>query len=94
MNDEIHEKIAEIEDFINEIKGVYVEDMNLQGVFNKVKANIKPYKDTGIRLYDDTADVEMRSILALDELIQGELEYYRKVLKEDGIRGLIDQLFN
>ena len=80
-------------DFIDEVKGVYVEDMNLQTVFNKMKANLKVYEDSGIRLYDDTADVEMRSIWALDEMIQSELEYYRKILKEEGIRGLLDQLF-
>ena len=80
-------------DFIDKVKGVYVEDMNLQTVFNKMKANLKVYEDSGIRLYDDTADVEMRSIWALDEMIQSELEYYRKILKEEGIRGLLDQLF-
>ena len=79
--------------FIDQVKGVLVDDSELQNVFNKIKYNLKVYEDTGIRLYDDTADVEMRSIWALDELIQEELEYYRKVLKEEGIRGLLDQLF-
>ena len=79
--------------FIDQVKGVLVEDQELQNVFNKIKYNLTVYEDTGIRLYDDTADVEMRSIWALDELIQDELEYYREVLKEEGIRGLLDQLF-
>jgi hypothetical protein len=74
-------------------KDVYVDDSQLQYVFNNVKKNLKVYEDTGIRLYDDTADVEIRSIWALDELIQEELEYYRQILKEEGIRGLLDQLF-
>ena len=79
--------------FIDRVKGVLVEDQELQNVFNKIKYNLTVYEDTGIRLYDDTADVEMRSIWALDELIQDELKYYREVLKEEGIRGLLDQLF-
>ena len=79
--------------FIDQVKGVLVEDQELQNVFNKIKYNLTVYEDTGIRLYDDTADVEMRSIWALDELIQDELEYYRQILKEEGIRGLLDQLF-
>ena len=79
--------------FVDQVKGVLVEDQELQNVFNKIKYNLTVYQDTGIRLYDDTADVEMRSIWALDELIQDELEYYREVLKEEGIRGLLDQLF-
>ena len=79
--------------FVDQVKGVLVDDQELQNVFNRIKYNLTVYDDTGIRLYDDTADVEMRSIWALDELIQDELEYYREVLKEEGIRGLLDQLF-
>ena len=79
--------------FIEEVKNLYVDDTALQRVFNNLKANLEVYEDTGIRLYDDTADAEMRSIWALDELIQDELEYYRNILKEEGIRGLLDQLF-
>ena len=80
-------------DFINRVKNVTVDDYELQKVFTKLGSGLKEYKDTGIRLYDDTADVEMRSIWALDELIQNELEYYRQILKEEGIRGLLNELF-
>ena len=80
-------------DFINQVKDVYVEDYDLQKVFNRMKNNLQPYQDTGIRLYDDTADVEMRSIWALDEMIQTELDYYREILRNEGLRGLLDQLF-
>ena len=78
--------------FIDKVQDVYVSDMNLLGVFNKLKAKITAYEDTGIRLYDDTANVEMRSINTLDELIQSELEYYREVYKKDGIKGLLAEL--
>ena len=78
--------------FIDNVQDVYVSDMNLLGVFNKLKAKITAYEDTGIRLYDDTANVEMRSINTLDELIQSELEYYREVYKKDGIKGLLAEL--
>ncbi len=80
-------------DLIKEMKIVVVSDDNLQSVFDLVSSNLKRYKDTGIRLYDDTADVEMRSVRALDDIIQRELEYYRAILKEEGLSGLIKRLF-
>ncbi|MCH5171937.1 MAG: fused MFS/spermidine synthase [Erysipelotrichales bacterium] len=61
--------------------------------FNQMKRGLKEYKDTGIRLYDDTCDVEIRSIRALDNIINAELEYYRRIFKEKGIRGLMEELF-
>ena len=80
-------------DLVKEIKDVEVTDPELQSVFNNLSSYLKPYKDTGIRLYDDTADVEMRSIRALDDIIQRELAYYRQIIKEEGLGSLIKQLF-
>ena len=77
---------------LDKINAVTVEDHYLQLTFDAMKSRIKPYEDTGIRLYDDTADVEMRSMWALDDFVQAELEYYRRVYKEKGIRGLIEEL--
>ena len=34
----------------------------------------------------------MRSIWALDELIQSELEYYRRIYREKGLKGLFEEL--
>lgn len=53
---------------------------------------LKRYQDTGYRLYDDNADIEMRSMNALDELIVNLLGDYIKILKEQGISGLINSL--
>lgn len=77
---------------VEKINSVHVRDTALQNVFDRMKTHIKPYEDTGIRLYDDTADVEMRSIWALDELIQNELEYYRRIYREKGLKGLFEEL--
>lgn len=77
---------------IEDIKNVYVSDNDLQYTFSKMKLAIKPYEDTGIRLKDDTADVEMRSIYALDEQIQAELSYYRDIYKAHGLKGLFEEL--
>ena len=80
-------------DLAKEIKEVEVLDDELQSVFDNLSYHLKPYKDTGIRLYDDTADAEMRSVRALDDIIQKELNYYRKILKQDGLGALIKELF-
>ena len=79
--------------FIQEVKEVHSEKDELQKVFNRLQVHLGKYEDTGIRLYDDTADVEMRSLYALDEIIQNELEYYREILKNEGLQGLLNELF-
>lgn len=66
----------------------------LNQVFSRIKNNINVYEDSGIRLYDDTADVEIRSIKALDDLVNAELEYYRQIYEERGLSGLMEELFN
>ena len=65
----------------------------LQQKFNQMKNGLSIYEDTGIRLYDDTCDVEIRSIKALDSIINAELEYYRTIFKEKGLGGLMEELF-
>lgn len=81
-------------DLITEIKSVTVPKLGLQKVVDDLGQKLKVYENTGIRLYDDTADVEMRSIRALDDIVQRELEEYKKILKEDGLKGLLDYFFN
>ena len=77
---------------LDKVNDVTVDDYRLQSTFDGLKAHLKAYEDTGIRLKDDNADVEMRSIWALDDLIQVELEYYRKIYREKGIKGLFEEL--
>ena len=81
-------------DLISEIKNIHSDKPGLQTVIHHLGDTLKVYKDTGIRLYDDTADVEMRSIRALDDIIQEELEEYKKIFKEEGLKGLLEYFFN
>ncbi|MCH5180241.1 MAG: fused MFS/spermidine synthase [Erysipelotrichales bacterium] len=81
------------EDLFEKIKNVTTTDNGLQRTFSNMKNGIIRYEDTGIRLYDDTCDVEIRSIRALDSIINAELEYYRNIFKEKGLRGLMEELF-
>ena len=77
-----------------ELETIYSEDSRFNAMVERLKDGLKIHEDTGIRLYDDTADVEIRSIRALDELINEELEYYRETFKEYGLRGLMEELFD
>jgi len=77
---------------VEKVKEVSVSDYYLQRVFTRLGDNLKPYEDTGIRLYDETCDVEMRSMYTLDDLVQEELAYYRNIYKESGLKGLLEQL--
>ena len=80
-------------DLIKKINDVNTNRSDLNNVFNQLKNSIRQHVDTGIRLYDDTADVEMRSIKTLDIIVQEELSYYKKILKEEGLGALIESLF-
>ena len=77
---------------VEKVQSVSVSDSELQKVFYKLGNNLKPYEDSGVRLYDETCDVEMRSMYTLDDMVQEELEYYRNVYKEKGIKGLFKEL--
>ena len=79
---------------IEKVKAIKVNDnYELQGVFNSLGNGLSKYEDTGIRLYDDTADVEIRSIRALDDIVESELKEYKQVLKEEGLKGLFEYFF-
>ena len=77
---------------VEKVQSVSVSDSALQKVFYKLGNNLKPYEDSGVRLYDETCDVEMRSMYALDDMVQEELEYYRNIYKQKGIKGLFQEL--
>lgn len=77
---------------IEKIKAVSIKDGQLEYVVDSLKRNIKPHVDTGLRLYDDTADVEMRSIQTLDVIVQEEVNYYKDIYRKEGLDGLLKRL--
>ena len=78
---------------IEEVKNIHATQPGFQKVVNELGSKLKVYEDTGIRLYDDTADVEIRSMRALDDIVQEELKEYKEVLKKEGLKGLFDYFF-
>lgn len=59
--------------------------------FQRLNAfRLKPYKKGNHILTDDRAPVEVLSMQALDGIIQEEVAGYKKVIKEKGIKGLLE----
>ena len=52
---------------------------------------LKPYHPGPYRLTDDRAPVELLGMRTIDTLIHQELGTYREILKEKGIRGVLEE---
>lgn len=80
--------------FVNEFSDNLddVENDALRSTLHLLLSGIEEHKDTGIRLYDTSADVEVKSMNAVDGIIMEELSYYRQIFKEKGIKGIIELL--
>ncbi len=61
---------------------------DLKRILNKVKNNLEYYSPGSLILTDDKAPVEVLGMRVIDELISEELEYYRDIIREEGISGL------
>jgi hypothetical protein len=71
-----------------------VQEVALYYRLTRVAQDSYLVEDGGIRLYDSSADVEVRSMLTIDGLIFAELEGFRKAFQEGGLSGLLEYLFN
>ncbi|MBR1497544.1 MAG: fused MFS/spermidine synthase [Oscillospiraceae bacterium] len=73
--------------FVEKIPALERED--LQGQMYSVNHRLTPYEAGGLLLTDDRAPVELLGMAVIDDLIQEELAYYKQIIREDGISGLI-----
>ncbi len=62
----------------------------LLGMMAKVSKGLTEYKAGNHIMTDDKAPVELLGMKVIDQLIAEEVEYYRKIYREQGIKGLID----
>ncbi|MCH5257632.1 MAG: fused MFS/spermidine synthase [Lachnospiraceae bacterium] len=67
-----------------------VTDPELKIMLANVSAGIEPYKKGTYILTDDKAPVELLGMRVIDDLIKGELAYYKKIFREEGISGLLE----
>lgn len=69
-----------------------IKDKDLQVLMQKVSRNMIAYKKGNYVLTDDKAPVELLGMRVIDDLIQGEVGYYKKVFQSGGIGGLLNEL--
>lgn len=67
----------------------YIQNEELSQLMTKVEENLIPYHKGDYLLTDDKAGVELLGMQVIDELIQGEIGYYKEVFQEEGIEGLL-----
>lgn len=67
-----------------------LDDPDLKNLMEYIFDNLEEYESKGNILTDDKAPVELLGMKVIDGLISEELEYYRRVYREKGIRGILD----
>ena len=68
------------------------EDADLKKLMENTYASAVRYESTGHVMTDDRAPVELLGMRQIDLIIRNEVDYYRKVYDNYGIRGLLELL--
>ena len=71
-------------------KAAALENAELRGLMRRIGDGLVPCTSGGRLLTDDRAPVEKLGMAVIDGLIQEELGYYKQIIREDGLTGLID----
>ncbi|MBR5371025.1 MAG: fused MFS/spermidine synthase [Oscillospiraceae bacterium] len=66
-----------------------VAETRLGAMMQTVLDNLQRYEGGGRILTDDKAPVELLGMRAIDDMISGQLAYYKKRFEEEGIKGII-----
>ena len=66
------------------------EDEQLAALMSDISARLTASEGSGDVLTDDCAPVELLGMQVIDDLISDELKDYKEILKEEGIKGLIE----
>ena len=69
-----------------------IEDADLYAMMMAVSDNLVVYDAGNYIMTDDKAPVELLGMQVIDELIQGEVAYYKRIYEERGIQGVINAL--
>lgn len=67
-----------------------VDNPELRGQLEQVSERLTAYAGGGNILTDDKAPVELLGMRMIDGLIKDELDYYKNIFKEQGIKGLLE----
>lgn len=69
-----------------------ISNDELAYIMQRTSESLVPYEAGNRIMTDDKAPVELLGMKVIDELIRDEVEYYKKIYDEEGIRGVIDSL--
>lgn len=69
-----------------------VEDEELQAMMELVYGKLTPYEAGDYIMTDDKAPVELLGMQVIDDLIQEELGYYKRIFEEEGIEGVLEHM--
>jgi spermidine synthase len=69
-----------------------LNNYELERLMYTIASNMKIYQKGTDILTDDKAPVEVLGMQAIDELIQNEISYYKKICKEEGINGVLKSI--
>ncbi len=64
----------------------------LAAMMKKVQAGLNMYCPGELVMTDDKAPVELLGMQVIDEIIRGELTYYRSIYEKDGLDGVLNSL--
>jgi len=67
-----------------------ISDDELKSFMSIATSELIKYEPGNYVLTDDKAPVEVLSMRALDGIINDEVDYYKKLYKEKGLKGIID----
>lgn len=76
--------------------GVFAENVSLEenedlaGMMARVESGMTEYDAGEYLMTDDKAPVELLGMQVIDDLIAGEVGYYKEIYQERGIQGLLD----
>ena len=67
-------------------------NVELREMMENVQEKFVRYQAGDYLMTDDKAPVELLGMKAIDELIRAEVSYYKKIYKEQGLKGLLNCL--
>lgn len=67
------------------------DDYDLRNLAFDIEENMIEYKGGNNIMTDDKAPVELLGMEVIDDLIKEELSYYKKIFKEEGIKGILEE---
>lgn len=67
-------------------------NQELRAMMDGVSSQLTEYEPGNLLMTDDKAPVELLGMKVIDELIQGEVVYYKQIYQEKGLEGLLDML--